>query len=99
MQNKKDSIEKILLKYFTNNFPDIKKLKNIPKDKSLVELGYLDSFAVIDMVTFIEKEWNIKIEDNEITKKYMGSINKMVALIKQKFNLKTISIFTTTRGI
>lgn len=84
MQNKKDSIEKILLKYFTNNFPDIKKLKNIPKDKSLVELGYLDSFAVIDMVTFIEKEWNIKIEDNEITKKYMGSINKMVALIKQK---------------
>ncbi len=84
MQNKKDSIEKILLKYFTNNFPDIKKLKNIPKDKSLVELGYLDSFAVIDMVTFIEKEWNIKIEDDEITKKYMGSINKMVALIKQK---------------
>ena len=84
MQNKKDSIEKILLKYFTNNFPDIKKLKNIPKDKSLVELGYLDSFAVIDMVTFIEKEWNIKIKDYEITKKYMGSINKMVALIKQK---------------
>ena len=36
------------------------------------------------MVTFIEKEWNIKIEDYEITKKYMGSINKMVALIKQK---------------
>ena len=84
MQNKKDSIEKILLKYFTNNIADIKKLKNISKDKSLVELGYLDSFAVIDMVTFIEKEWNIKIEDNEITKKYMGSINKMVALIKQK---------------
>ena len=46
---------------------------------------------VIDMVTFIEKEWNIKIEDDEITKIY--GIDKMVKFIKQKFNLKTIGIF------
>lgn len=84
MQKKENIIENKLLKYFINNFPDIKKLKKVPKDKSLVELGYLDSFAVIDMVTFIEKEWNIKIEDSEITKKYMGSINKMVKLIQKK---------------
>ena len=40
---KKNIIEDKLLKYFINNFPDIKKLKKVPKDKSLVELGYLNS--------------------------------------------------------
>ena len=53
-------------------------------NKSLVELGYLDSFAVIDLITFIEKEWSIVLENEDITREKMGSINKMIKLISIK---------------
>jgi acyl carrier protein len=82
----KITVEEKLLRYFKNNFPALKKLKNIPKNTSLAELGYLDSFAIIDMVTFIETTWKIKIEDKDITSKKMGSINKMVDFINKKIN-------------
>ena len=48
----------------------------------------MDSFGVIDTVTFIENKWKIKIEDEELTKEKFGSINKMVNLICHKINKK-----------
>ena len=62
-------------------------MKSIPMDKSLVELGYIDSFGVIDLVTYFENKWKIKIENEEITKEKFGSINKMVNLICTKLLL------------
>ncbi len=77
-------IEKKLINYFRKNYQLIRKLKKIPMNKSLVELGYLDSFAVIDLITFIEKEWSIVLENEDITREKMGSINKMIKLISIK---------------
>ena len=39
---------------------------------------------VIELVEFLENEFNIRIEDHEITYEKMGSINKMILLIKSK---------------
>ena len=77
-------IEKKLINYFRKNYQLIRKLKKIPMNKSLVELGYLDSFAVIDLITFIEKEWSIVLENEDITREKMGSINNMIKLISIK---------------
>jgi len=82
------NIEKKLINYFRKNYQLIKKLKKIPMNKSLVELGYLDSFAVIDLITFIEKEWSIVLENEDITREKMGSINKMIKLISIKTKKK-----------
>ena len=56
----------------------------IPRDQSLLELGILDSYGVIELVEFLEAEWSISIADEEITKEKMGSINKMATLIAEK---------------
>jgi len=77
-------IEKKLINYFRKNYQLIKKLKKIPMNKSLVELGYLDSFAVIDLITFIEKEWSIVLENEDITREKMGSKKKMIKIIYKK---------------
>lgn len=53
----------------------------IPLDKSLLEAGIIDSFGIIEMIAFLEKEWTIKIRDEDITKEKMGSINKMAQLV------------------
>ena len=61
-------------------------IKDIPLDKSLLTEGILDSFAIIELVEFIEVNWSIKIEDDDFTSEKMGSINKMVKLISEKIN-------------
>ena len=81
MSKEKKKISDELLKYLKMGNPLIANLKKIPLNESLVELGYLDSFGVIDIVEFLEKSQKVKIHDDEITKEKFGSINKMVNTI------------------
>jgi acyl carrier protein len=83
MTNKK-TIEKDFVEFLKRGNPLIKNLKIIPKDKSLVELGLVDSFGVIEMIGYFEKKYKIRIKDNEITKEKFGSINKMIKLVSEK---------------
>jgi acyl carrier protein len=80
----KNEIKKNLLIFLKKGNPTIKNLKKIPENKSLVELGYMDSFGVIEVVGYFEKKYSIKIDDNEITKEKFGSINKMINLVYEK---------------
>ena len=73
---KKDKVFDLLITYLKKGNPSLSKIKEIPLDKSLVELKQADSFGVIDTVTFIENKWKIKTEDEELTKEKFGSINK-----------------------
>jgi acyl carrier protein len=77
-------IEEELITYLKKGNPNIDNLKVIPKDISLVEQGYMDSFAIVDLVTYFENKWKIKIENHEISVENFGSINKMIKFIESK---------------
>ena len=53
-------------------------------DKSLLELGLLDSFGVVELVEHLEEKYEISIEDTELTKEKFGSITKMANLTLEK---------------
>lgn len=80
------TVNHILIDYIIDNYPSDFNKKNLPLDKSLLDLDILDSYGVIQLVLFIETNWNIEILDEEITREKMGSINKMVELITQKIS-------------
>ena len=84
MKRKNNEILSEIVNYLKSGNPIFAQLDEIPLDESLVQLGYIDSFGVIDLVTFLEGTYNIQILDDEITKEKFGSINKMVALIIEK---------------
>lgn len=84
MKIEKKNILEDLLIYLKKGNPILLKMKKIPLNQSLVELGYLDSFGVIEVITYFEKKYKISINDNEITKEKFGSINKMVSLVFEK---------------
>ena len=77
-------IEEDLIRYLKNGNPNLSNMKDMPMDKSLIELGHMDSFGVIDLVTYLESKWKVKIENKEITRDQFGSINKMVNLVYKK---------------
>tara|TARA_B100000902_G_C26901574_1_gene712361 strand:- start:108 stop:374 length:267 start_codon:yes stop_codon:yes gene_type:complete len=79
----KKKIKIDILKYLRKN-PIISKLKKIPEDKSLLQLGYIDSFGLIELIEFIEKNFHIKLKGNEITLDAFGSINKICDLVFKK---------------
>jgi len=56
----------------------------IPLDRSLLEAGILDSYGIVDLLTFIEGEFGLAIPDEDITKEKMGSIRKMASYIGAK---------------
>lgn len=82
-----ETIRHELVSYLQISNPLIGAASDVPLDTSLVELGLMDSFGVVDMVVFIEKKYGIKIEDSEITKEKFGSVNKMSQLILDKIHL------------
>jgi acyl carrier protein len=56
----------------------------LPRNKSLIELGVIDSFGVVELIAFIEEHWNITIDDVEITPENMGGIEKMSTFVASK---------------
>ena len=79
----KKLIQDDLLQYVLDK-SDFEAVDNIPLDKSLLAEGVLDSFGIIEIVEYIESNWNITIEDSEFTLERMGSVEKMVQLIFEK---------------
>lgn len=82
-----EQIRNDIIDYLKKGNPQFKEVQVVPMDESLVELGYMDSFGVVDIIIYLEKKYNINIEDEEITKEKFGSINKMSLLVIEK--LKT----------
>jgi acyl carrier protein len=73
-----------IAEWTVTNFGIAQPAAALPRDESLVELGYIDSYAVVELVEFLEKHWNIAILNEEITREKMGSLNRMAALILEK---------------
>ena len=58
MRNSKEEIKNTIINFLKKGNPIIAKLKKIPEDKSLVQLGYLDSFGLIELVEFTKSVFN-----------------------------------------
>jgi acyl carrier protein len=54
-------------------------LKN---DEALISGGLIDSFSLVELQLFIECEFNVRLDDTELTASAIDSINDLVALIE-----------------
>ena len=63
---------------FTN---DQSKLKN---SDSFLETGIIDSTGILEVITFIQDELNITIEDDEMIPENLDSVDNVLAFIKKK---------------
>ncbi len=82
----KDQITNEIITYIRTNIPKAKDLATIPLDGSIFESGILDSFAVVELVTFVESKWSIQIDDSELTTEIFGGIGKISELIERKLS-------------
>lgn len=71
----KADVKEKLFQFFQNNILYNESVNEIDGDESLIDSGYIDSTGIIGLVTFIEKAYNIRVNDNEILPENFDTIN------------------------
>ena len=64
---------------------NVSKKSTVPDDEeSLFESGYLDSFALPDMVADIEREFKIKIPDSDLNPRKFETIARIESYLESR---------------
>lgn len=80
MEQIKDSIKKFVLENFLFGADD----DALNYDDSFLEKGIVDSTGVLEVVSFIEDEFNIAVDDEELIPENLDTINNLAGFVKRK---------------
>lgn len=75
-----DEIQAVLLDFIVQQYRIDKNA--IDLEQNLVDMGVIDSFAFVEIATFLEKHFSITIADREINVDNFSTISGVVALVR-----------------
>jgi len=78
------SITPQLREFIAKNFLFSDKGFTHSDDASFLEGGIIDSLGIIELVTFVEKQYGISVADNELLPDNFDSVAKLSAFIVRK---------------
>jgi acyl carrier protein len=58
--------------------------RDVANDELLVEKGVMTSLQTVELVTFLEDEFGITVEDDEFDEENFGSVDAIAALVEGK---------------
>ena len=71
-----------LLDFICRNF--MVEENEIDMDSSLVDQGIIDSFGLVEIATFLKKEFNVETTEKDMNRENFGSIEKLIIYIGRK---------------
>ncbi len=77
-------IEEMLRSYIADNILFSENGYPFSDDASFIENEILDSTNILELVMFVEEEFNILTEDNEIIRENFDSIDKIACFTRRK---------------
>lgn len=57
---------------------------NLKEDTSFLEEGIIDSTGILELVSFLEEEFSIIVEDEDLVPENLDSINNVVSYLEKK---------------
>ena len=60
---------------------------NLSSRESLLGRGIIDSTGVLEVVAFLERTWNLQVEDEELVPDNFDSIDKLVGFVERKLRV------------
>jgi len=76
--------EEKIRNYILENYLFTDNQSALSSDDSFLDKGMLDSTGILEVIYFLEDEFKIKIEDEEMIPENLDSVNNIVAFIEQK---------------
>jgi acyl carrier protein len=59
---------------------------DLSNDDSLLDRGIIDSTGVLELVTFLEDKYAMKIQDDELVPQNLDSVNGLVQFVNRKLH-------------
>ncbi|MFB3786121.1 MAG: acyl carrier protein [bacterium] len=76
----KDKIRQYILDYYMmGSSPD-----TLDDDASLLETGVIDSTGVLDLIAYLEEQFQITVEDSEMIPQNLDSVNHLCHYVERK---------------
>ncbi len=72
-----------LRQFVTTNFY-VADAGTLSDDDSLLDAGIVDSTGVLELISFIEREFGFTVEDEEIVPENLDSIARLTAFVSRK---------------
>lgn len=69
--------------FLEGQFPQAKKIDD---KTSLLESGVLDSLGILDVVTFLEQQFGVQIQDEELLPENFQSVETLSGFVSSKKN-------------
>lgn len=60
------------------------KNEGLEDDSSFLDEGIIDSTGILELVSFMEEEFHVKVEDEELIPENLDSIKNVVAYLEKK---------------
>lgn len=79
----KDEIREQMLRYLDETFPLFD--PEAPDDTPMAEHG-VDSLGTTNIVVHLEQQYQMQIDDSEITRANLGSVGALTSFIESKLN-------------
>jgi acyl carrier protein len=76
-------IEQKIHSFLLEKFPLARKT-GIEKDTALLEKGILDSLGILDVVSFLESEFSITINDEELVPENFQSLGTLSSFVRKR---------------
>jgi len=80
----KNNIEQKIRDFIRDNFLMGEDDGNLSSNDSLLEKGIIDSVGILELVSFLEETFEIKVEDEELVPENLDSIAFIVNYIQHK---------------
>ena len=79
MNEMKDKIRTFIVENFLFG-----KANGLGDDSSFLDEGIIDSTGILELVSFLEEQYDIRVEDEELVPENLDSINNVVAYLESK---------------
>ena len=80
------SIEEKIKAYILDNFLFTDDQSALSIEDSFMEKGIIDSSGILEVIFFLEEEFNVKVEDDEMIPENLDSVRNLVAFVEKKTN-------------
>jgi acyl carrier protein len=78
------SLEEQIRNYVLENYLFTDDQSALDSDDSFLEKGILDSTGILEVIYFLEDEFGIKVEDDEMIPENLDSVNRIVSYVNKK---------------
>ena len=76
----KDKLREFVLDNYMFGAP----AEELDDEESFLESGIIDSTGVMELITFLEEEFEVKVEDAELLPDNLDSVNRVCAFLERK---------------